>query len=214
MLCRGDNEPGAHALLQHVEQLDVQQVGVVLASVSDVSQLEGLRIRVRALEGCIQERLDVLKTRHEQAASEKLEETGLDLSLALSAQPHASAPHGSSAGGLDSATPSSSAVTTVPVLVAGTTTTTASWQQAFKQSGNLRADIQNLVHLPQKAAAARHAHTHDHSHSANQVVTNVPYVIPTVRFRYGVCLTTFKALCKKSGMPRWPYRKLKSIDHQ
>ena len=100
--------------------------------------------------------------------------------------------------------------------LAGTTTTTAPWQQAFRQSGNLRADIQNLAHLPQKAAAARHAHkcSNDHSQSASQVVTNVPYVIPTVRFRYGVCLTTFKALCKKSGMPRWPYRKLKSIDHQ
>ena len=103
------------------------------------------------------------------AAAEKLEETGLDLSLALSAQPHASAPHNSSAGGPGCATPSNSAVTTVPV--AGTTTTTASWQQAFKQSGDLRADIQNLVHLPQKTAAARHAHkcSHDHSHSTNQL---------------------------------------------
>ena len=96
--------------------------------VSVVSQLEKLRIGVSALGGCIQECLGVLKAWSAKDIAndtEEVNEGDLDLSLAMSTQPHASAPHTKSAREHDCTAPSSSAGTTASVAAARSMPTTA-----------------------------------------------------------------------------------------
>ena len=172
---RAGNTPGVQEVLKYVAGLDVEQVGVFLAQISDVSTLKGLRSCVRALEDCVQERIDVLKARREKDIpndAENLVEAGLDLRLDLSAQPHAPVPRNKWAGDRGCTVPSSSGTAAAGSAVSGTTTTmrqafmhseglrttTATTSKAFTHSGDLKTDIQNLAHLPQKTAAARHAH--------------------------------------------------------
>ena len=109
--------PSTQGLHHYVEQ-----------QVSVVSQLEKLRIGVSALGGCIQECLGVLKAWSAKDIAndtEEVNEGDLDLSLAMSTQPHASAPHTKSAREHDCTAPSSSAGTTASVAAAGSMPTTA-----------------------------------------------------------------------------------------